>query len=104
MTSQPTTFMDWNLDTAHVFLIILDEAGATWSAQTGSVVCNHRSAKGWRVPLAKSLGLDCDFFHACVCGLAHKADGTESCSRCDLYRIFYFLLFFQVGPHPLAAA
>jgi len=63
--------MEWTAET-ECALIILDESGSTISAQTGGMVCNHRSATGWHVPLSKALGLDCDLFHACVCGLARK--------------------------------
>ena len=83
MTSRRGTFVDWNLDTPEMFLIILDDAGAIWSAQVGGALCNRRSAKGWRVPLAKSLGLDCDYFHAWVCGLAHKPDDAERSRAAD---------------------
>ena len=78
MTSQPSANMRWNRDTDDVFLIILDEAGPSWSAQTGGFLCNHRSANGWRVPLKKSLGLECDCFHDRVCGLAYRSETDES--------------------------
>ena len=77
MDSNPTSFMDWNLDTAYS-LIILDDSGSACSAQTGGVICNQRTAKGWHVPLNMALGLNCDFFHAWVCRLVvGNADESE---------------------------
>lgn len=52
---------------AELGLIVLDPNGASHSAQTRGMLCNHREAKGQLVPLNQPLGLNVDAFHAAIC-------------------------------------